>query len=179
MVDLHRRNFMRAKQVSTPAAIRLPWTLDETIFTQGCTQCGDCISACEENIISKGDGGFPEINFSDGECTFCQKCIAVCKEPLFNTLDATPWQLNIDITADCLATKQVHCQICQDSCETQAIVFTHLHASVPQPSITLKDCNGCGACVAVCPESAIKLSSTSNELASKKLSMSSVGAHHE
>ena len=37
MVDLSRRNFIRAKNVSTPPAIRLPWTADEALFTRGCT----------------------------------------------------------------------------------------------------------------------------------------------
>jgi|TARA_R110001632_G_scaffold151062_1_gene268646 ferredoxin-type protein NapF len=160
MVDLSRRNFMRAKHVSTPPAIRLPWTVDEKLFTQGCTQCGDCMDACEENIIVKGDGGFPEINFFAGECTFCQQCVKACKEPLFKPLDAVPWQLTIEIEASCLAKNQVHCQVCQDSCESDAISFKYLHASVPQPEITLLDCTGCGACVAICPESAIKLSTT-------------------
>tara|TARA_B110000211_G_scaffold233854_2_gene301322 strand:- start:32060 stop:32578 length:519 start_codon:yes stop_codon:yes gene_type:complete len=158
MVDLSRRNFMRAKKVSSPPAIRLPWTADEALFTRGCTQCGDCISACEENIIIKGDGGFPEINFSAGECSFCQACVKSCKEPLFNSLDTLPWQLDIEIQSSCLAKKQIHCQICQDSCEPEAIVFKYLHSSVPQPEITLEDCTSCGACVAVCPESAINLS---------------------
>lgn len=167
MVDLRRRNFMRARKINTAPAVRLPWTADESLFTRGCTQCGDCITACEENVIIKGDGGFPEINFDIGECTFCQKCVNSCKETLFNSFDSKPWQLNIEISSDCLTTKQTHCQICQDSCETEAIVFQYLHASVPQPNITLADCTGCGACVSVCPESAIKLST------------SSLGEHHE
>lgn len=158
MVDLSRRNFLRAKNTATPPAIRLPWTADEKLFTRGCTQCGDCIDACEEKIIIKGDGGFPEIDFSVGECTFCQKCVTSCDEALFNPLDTKPWQLAIEIQSGCLANKQVHCQICQDSCEPEAITFKYLHGSVPQPEINLTDCNGCGACVAVCPESAIKLS---------------------
>ncbi len=160
MVDLTRRNFLRAKKVSTPSAVRLPWTADETLFTRGCTQCGKCLSACEENIIVKGDGGFPEISFDKGECTFCQQCVIACDEPLFNTFDSKPWQLHIEISSDCLATKQVHCQICQDSCEPEAIVFKHLQGSVPQPNIVLSDCSSCGACVSVCPESAIKLSTS-------------------
>jgi len=158
MVDLSRRNFIRAKKASTPGGIRLPWVADEALFTRGCTQCGDCLEACEENIIIKGDGGFPEINFSAGECTFCQQCVKACSEPLFMPLETTPWQLNIEIEANCLAKNQVHCQICQDSCEPEAITFTYLHGSMPQPEIAKVDCNGCGACVAVCPESAITLS---------------------
>ncbi len=167
MVDLSRRNFIRAKKVTTPPAIRLPWVADEEIFIRGCTQCGDCIDACEENIIIKGDGGYPEINFSAGECTFCQACVTTCKEALFTSFDVIPWQLDIEIKANCLTNKQVHCQICQDSCESEAISFKYLHGSVPQPEISIVDCNGCGACVAVCPESAIKLSP------------SALGANHE
>ena len=158
MVDLSRRNFIRAKNLATPTAVRLPWIVDEKLFIRGCTQCGDCIDACEENILIKGDGGFPEVDFSVGECTFCQKCVMACDEPLFKSLDTLPWQLTIEIKANCLAKKQVYCQVCQDSCEPEAISFKYLHGSVPQPEITLTDCTRCGACVAVCPESAIKIS---------------------
>ena len=158
MVDLSRRNFMRAKNVATPAPIRLPWVADEKLFTRGCTQCGDCIEACEEKIIIRADGGFPEINFAAGECTFCQKCVVACDELLFKPLDTLPWQLAIEIQTSCLTKKQVHCQVCQDSCEPQAIKFNYIHGSVPQPEIALADCTRCGACVAVCPESAIKIS---------------------
>jgi ferredoxin-type protein NapF len=75
MVDLARRNFFRGRKASTRLAIRLPWVINEQYFIDDCTQCGDCITSCEEKIIVKGDGGFPEIDFSKGECTFCQKCI--------------------------------------------------------------------------------------------------------
>lgn len=160
MVDLSRRNFITAKHEKTAPPIRLPWSVSETLFTQGCTQCGDCISACEENIIIKGAGGFPQINFSAGECTFCELCVKACDEPLFESLDTKPWQLSIEITTNCLTKKQVHCQVCQDSCEPEAISFKYLHGRVPQPEINQVDCTGCGACVAICPESAIKLTTT-------------------
>lgn len=167
MVDLSRRNFMHAKRSAIAQPIRLPWVENEALFIRDCTQCGDCIDACEENIILKGDGGFPEINFAVGECTFCQQCVKACNEPLFKPLKESPWQLTIAIGASCLAKKQVHCQICQDSCESEAIAFPPLHGRVPQPEIAPDNCNGCGACVAVCPESAIKLSP------------SALGANHE
>ena len=54
-------------------AIRPPWSVNEADFTDKCTRCGDCILVCETQIIVKGDGGFPEIQFDKGECTFCQK----------------------------------------------------------------------------------------------------------
>lgn len=158
MVSLTRRNFLRAKKLSAKPAIRLPWIIDEQHFIAGCTQCSDCLSACDENIIIKGDGGFPEINFSQGECTFCQKCLQACEQPLFvDPSSQAPWQLDIEIKNNCLANQQVYCQSCQDSCESQAISFQYLASSVPQPRIKLEQCNGCGACVSVCPQSAIEL----------------------
>jgi ferredoxin-type protein NapF len=160
MVDLARRNFFRGKKISTPSAIRLPWVIDEQHFINDCTQCGDCVTSCEENIIVKGDGGFPELDFSQGECTFCQTCIDVCKQPLFvdkRAENQTAWQLDIKIKSNCLAKNNVVCQSCQDSCETEAISFKYLLSKTPQPQIALDKCNGCGACVSICPQASIEL----------------------
>jgi ferredoxin-type protein NapF len=160
MVDLARRNLFRGKKISTPSAIRLPWVINEQHFIEACVQCGDCVTSCEENIIVKGDGGFPEIDFSKGECSFCQKCIDVCEQPLFvdkRDKNSLPWQLDIKIKSNCLAMNQVVCQSCQDSCEPEAISFEYLQSKTPQPKIELDKCNGCGACISICPQSAIEL----------------------
>lgn len=160
MVDLARRNFFRGKKTSTPPAIRLPWVISEQHFIDGCTQCGDCVKSCEENIIINGDGGFPQIDFSKGECSFCHDCIDVCKQPLFigekhNNQNA--WQLDIKINSSCLAMNQIVCQSCQDICEPEAISFKYLHSKTPQPQIELEQCTNCGACVSICPQTAIEL----------------------
>ncbi len=159
MVDLARRNFFKAKSIHTKPAIRLPYVANEDTFIENCTQCARCITSCPENIIIKGDAGFPEIDFARGECTFCNKCIDVCDEPLFNHVDSAPaFDLHIQIKGNCLAVNQVFCQSCQDSCDTEAISFRYLDSSIPQPQILLDSCNGCGACVSVCPQASIELS---------------------
>jgi len=161
MVDLARRNFFKAKKLTAAPAIRLPWVVNETTFIDGCTQCGDCLTACPENIIKKGDGGYPEVHFLEGECTFCQECVKSCEQSLFVEYATVPtsnaWQSDISIKSDCLAANDTFCQSCQDSCETEAISFKYINSSVPQPHITLSDCTSCGACVAVCPQTSIQL----------------------
>lgn len=161
MVDLARRNFFKAKNLTTTSAIRLPWVVNESTFIDGCTQCGDCLTSCPENIIKKGEGGFPEVDFLQGECTFCQKCLESCEQNIFVKIGDTPsdnaWGSDISIKGDCLAANNIVCQSCQDSCEADAISFKYINSSVPQPHISHSDCTSCGACVAICPQTSIQL----------------------
>jgi len=162
-----RRRLFRGK-VHQEQVLRLPWITSEQIFTQQCTQCQDCISACETNIIIRDEQGFPKIDFSKGECTFCHKCIQTCKEPLF-TLPNTdtpvdsnvkPWPVALDISNKCLAKSDIYCQSCRDECESAAIKFSFVVdgviSSIPKPIVNLADCTQCGACINSCPQDAIK-----------------------
>lgn len=154
---LSRRSLLRGRLKPTPA-FRLPWTQGEDHFTDHCSRCEACIKACPEQIIIKGDGGFPELNFRLGECTFCQDCVESCPEPLFTDPAKTaPWHYKAQVQSHCLTAKNVHCQSCQDSCEPMAILFPPRLGAVAQPVIDSDECTGCGACIASCPADAIKL----------------------
>jgi ferredoxin-type protein NapF len=149
-------------------AMRLPWVINEEVFTSGCTQCAKCISSCETHIIVKDEEGFPKVDFSLGECTFCNKCIESCEEPLFsgsfaknNTEKA--WPVTITISDKCLAKSNIYCQSCRDECETSVIKFNYLNSSIPQPSLNDFDCNQCGACIKSCPQDAIAFTFKQNE----------------
>jgi ferredoxin-type protein NapF len=154
--------------------LRLPWVISEEVFTEKCTQCQECISACETQIITKDKQGFPSIDFSLGECTFCMKCIQNCKEPLFlDTKNETkPWPAILDISDKCLAKNNIYCQSCRDECEPNAIKFSYLvngeTSVIPQPTINLDDCTQCGACIKTCPQDAIAFSFESNSTTSLK-----------
>ncbi|EDQ01520.1 ferredoxin-type protein NapF [Shewanella benthica] len=146
-----RRLFSRKKS----NAIRPPWSKTDIEFTDICTRCDKCIQACETQIIFRGDGGFPEINFADDECTFCNKCAEVCPEPLFLDTEHPPWELKAVVQETCLAYKGVWCQSCKDACDERAIGFKSAIGQAPKPVIDTDLCTGCGACAAPCPTDAI------------------------
>lgn len=148
-----RRLFNRRKDT----ALRPPWSRKDIEFTDVCTRCDACILACETQILVRGDGGFPEIDFSRGECTFCQQCVSSCQEDLFNVNQQQPWLIVATVSDNCLAHKGIFCQSCKDVCDPIAISFTPQIGKAPLPHIALDTCTGCGACVVPCPANAITL----------------------
>lgn len=160
-MDFSRRRLF-TRQPASSDSVTLPWVASPGTFTDDCTRCGRCVGVCESRIIEKSGGGFPAVNFSIDECTFCYACAEICPEPIFLPRDQTPWQAKAMISQECLAGKQVECRSCSDSCETSAIKFRLQAGRVAQPEINFDDCNGCGACVSVCPVSAIRVSNNHN-----------------
>ncbi len=150
-----RRRLFRGK-IAQENVLRLPWVISEEVFIQQCDQCQDCLTVCETNIIVKDNQGFPKVDFSLGECTFCNACTDSCKKPMFVEERTIPWPAAINISSKCLATNNVFCQSCQDVCESKAIKFNLAIGGVPKPELTNEDCNSCGACIATCPQDAIK-----------------------
>lgn len=151
------RRFSTKKRGSSLTQQRLPWVNNEVDFVSQCTRCEKCITACEEQIIVKGDGGFPIVDFTKGECTFCEACATQCPEHLFDLTTTPAFAHQISINKECLAKQSVECRSCSDMCETQAIRFQLVLGSVAQPQINFDACNGCGGCVAACPTSAISM----------------------
>lgn len=167
--DLKRRAFLRGRSPRIePDTIRPPWALGASLFTEKCTRCDECIKACPEKIIGRGDGGYPEINFKKGECTFCAKCFDACEMGAFISLpvgkegassiqSAKPWRLEVNITSKCLSLNAVVCRTCGDNCDEQAINFKLQLGGISEPQVELDDCTGCGACVPVCPVNAVQI----------------------
>ncbi|MBV1840435.1 ferredoxin-type protein NapF [Photobacterium ganghwense] len=161
MFDRSRRRLLTRR--SKPEQQRLPWMVNDDIFTDGCTRCGKCAAACETQIIIHGDGGFPEVDFKRGECTFCYRCADVCPEPLFHSQTTPAWAMVAEIGEGCLAYQHVECRSCGDMCETQAIRFRLQPGGVAQPELEATNCTGCGSCVSVCPTSAITVVNPTNK----------------
>lgn len=153
--------------------LRPPWSLDDDNFIEQCTQCSQCVDACEENIIKLADGGYPEVDFNKGECTFCEACVNACEKQfiqsavvaenpksspaLMKTQGLKAFYFDLKIDESCLNKQKVSCQSCQEICDSQSISMKWL-TSIPVPEISLEDCTGCGACVSICPSSSFKMS---------------------
>lgn len=140
----------------TNAPMRPPWALAESHFLDACTRCGDCVTACPEVILTRGDGGFPERITDAGECSFCRDCVAACETGALDAQANSAWRWTVSIGDACLAAQGVVCFSCRDACPERAISFVPSRG-VAQPALDASRCNACGACVAACPPSAIRL----------------------
>ncbi|HFZ8994222.1 TPA: ferredoxin-type protein NapF [Citrobacter freundii] len=157
MVDLSRRNMLTGSWHQARNEIRPPWSCDASAFFSHCLRCDACIQACETHVLQRGQGGYPAVNFTQHECSLCYACAQACSESLFLPRHTRAWDLLFTITEKCLAWQSIECRRCQDSCEPLAITFRPSVAGVYQPQLNAQICNGCGACAASCPTSAINV----------------------
>lgn len=164
---------------------RPPWAIPEEYFVDYCTRCDKCIDACFDELIVKGRGGFPQMDFKRGGCDFCEDCLNVCatgaikKIPLTNIIPDNrtsdnreessesssesylpPWHIkaNIDLT-NCLSMNATICRSCGESCDDKAIKFDLKLGGIAEPILNMEQCTGCGACFSVCPVQVITLTS--------------------
>jgi ferredoxin-type protein NapF len=59
----------------------------------------------------------------------------------------------------CLEAQGIVCRACGDACDARAVGFLPLAGGLSKPIVDPAVCNGCGACIAVCPAAAITLAS--------------------
>ncbi|MGB1237542.1 MAG: ferredoxin-type protein NapF [Pseudomonadales bacterium] len=152
MTDTARRRFFTRRNEHWQA---LPWLAAPAQFHDNCSRCNACVEKCEEQIIVRGEAGFPTLDFKRGECTFCYACAQACEEQLFTPRDEAPWQQVAHIADNCLAQQGITCRSCEDFCEPQAIVFKPRLGGPALPSVDSDDCTGCGACIAPCASASI------------------------
>jgi ferredoxin-type protein NapF len=152
--DVTRRQLLRADPRGRRAPVRPPWATAR--FHDDCTRCDDCLPACPERILVRGDGGFPQVDFARGECTFCGDCVTVCKPAALRRADVktAPWPHVALVAPDCLQASGVQCHACVDPCPEAAVT---VRPGSTLPTINLAACSGCGACVAPCPVDAIRI----------------------
>ena len=158
--SISRTQFLRGDFRGTEITLRPPWAVYESQFIELCNSCGECIPTCPTSILAKGRAGFPVVDFSKGECEFCGNCVAACNTGALHKTQQPgelPWALKAVIDDDCITQQGVVCRSCTEQCETRAIEFQLSVERVPQPQLDETKCNGCGACVSVCPVNAMSV----------------------
>ena len=153
--DISRRSFLRGNIRGNINVIYPPWAVSD--FSNQCERCEDCISVCQEKILVKGDGGYPTVNFHSGQCTFCGDCVKACQHAALDGTLPQPWLVIANIKKECLSLNAVYCRSCGDSCDQRAVEFQLQTGGRALPVISQTLCNGCGACVSVCPNKAIQI----------------------
>ncbi len=158
--NINRAQFLRGDIGGSRQGIRPPWSKSEALFTDLCERCGDCLTVCPQQILVKGSGGFPTVDFSRGPCTFCRACVEACRHHAFDTPledDASAWALEVSINDSCLSLRGIVCRSCGDACDTAAIRFQLKTGGRSAPQVIDHLCTGCGECFAVCPSRAISI----------------------
>lgn len=156
-MDASRRRFLGA-QAPGPVPIRPPWSLPEDEFLSRCSRCDDCLQACPTGVLVRGQGSYPQIEFSVATCTFCGDCARACTTgAIQRDVTQKPWSLEILIGDQCLAAQRVECRVCGEICDFDAIRFRPRIGGAPLPTVDASQCTGCVACVAPCPARAISV----------------------
>jgi NAD-dependent dihydropyrimidine dehydrogenase PreA subunit len=156
--------------------LRPPGNVDEKVFKGDCIRCGSCVRACPTEVIEPaadaGDpAGFlaPGLRFSGpGYCLQdCNLCGQVCPTGVIRPLPLDEKNRHIIGIAEidlseCLLTLDRECGVCVPRCPGGAIEEEFSYETYTTTLTVIADkCNGCGACVGICPAKVVKVKAVS------------------
>jgi len=126
----------------------------------GCFGYGDCVRACPFDAIVLDERGLPVIDLD--KCTGCEACVRECPRGKSGLLAMTPEDGPVAVRCcshDKVPLRKSYCTMCCIACRKceKACPVDAIHVIDMVAVVDYDKCNGCGACVAVCPQSCIDL----------------------
>ncbi len=147
------KNAPREKDEPPPRMdwLRPPGAIEEAIFLERCTRCGDCAKACPYgSIVFDRQNGTPVVFPDQVPCYLCEDfpCITACATdallPLAGREDVKMGQAVV-VHHDCTAGQG--CHACVSKCPMDAL---YMDFKVMRLVVTSDRCVGCGICESVC-----------------------------
>ncbi len=161
----------RLSLADAPPPLRPPGAADEKTLGALCIRCGSCIRACPEAVLSPDLTPprlsgllLPTVRFDNGHCLDdCARCGEACPSGAIARLSvAAKNERKIGLAVVehqvCLLAREVECGLCSAMCKRGAVVEAfsrERYTALIQ--IDSKRCNGCGACLTICPPKAISI----------------------
>lgn len=139
-----------------PVKVRVDWlrppgAVEEELFLDRCTKCGDCLPACPYASIKNDPAtGYPVIFANESPCHLCDDfpCIAACEtEALLPVGDRTKVRMGVAVVSRAACTADQGCRFCLAKCPVGAL---SVDFTEPYPVVDQEKCVGCGICEQVC-----------------------------
>lgn len=148
----------------TPLPVTPPGSLGLTHFSQTCTACQLCASACPTKVITPaileyGAAGImqPKMDYEQSYCDYeCNICGRVCPTGAIKPYPLEEKKLIQIGTAELLQdrcivyVKKQNCGACLEVCPTHALSSVNKD-NILYPETDKQYCIGCGACEKACP----------------------------
>jgi ferredoxin-type protein NapG len=131
--------------------LRPPGAVDEALFTERCTRCGDCLKACPYgSIVPEPHSGLPVVWADQKPCYLCDDfpCIAACAtEALLPVEDRTKVSMGGAVVSYRACTAGQGCHACVSKCLVTALSMDFDSFRLV---VQADRCVGCGICEYTC-----------------------------
>jgi ferredoxin-type protein NapG len=131
--------------------LRPPGAVEEALFLDRCTRCGDCLPACPYGSIKKDPAnGYPVLFADASPCFLCDDfpCIAACAtEALLPIDERRAVRMGLAVLDEAKCTADQGCRVCIAKCPVEALDEGF---PGPYPIVDHGKCVGCGICEQVC-----------------------------